>query len=45
LGAKRLAGRQRHILVNTNGLVLAVRVHGADLLNRDGGRRLLAEDL
>jgi putative transposase len=46
-GAKRLAGRKRHILlVDTNGLVLAARVHGgADLLpDRDGGgRRLLAE--
>src|ERR671910_479230 len=30
-GAKRLAGRKRHLLVDTNGLVLAARVHGADL--------------
>jgi putative transposase len=44
-GAKRLAGRKRHILVDTNGLVLAARVHGADLPDRDGGRRLLAESL
>jgi putative transposase len=29
--------------VGTNGLVLAARVHGADLPDRDGGRRLLAE--
>ncbi len=29
--AKRLAGRKRHILVDTGGLVLAARVHGADL--------------
>src|ERR671913_567720 len=42
-GAKRLAGRKRHILVDTGGLVLAARVHGADLHDRDGGRRLLAE--
>jgi hypothetical protein len=43
-GAKRLAGRKRHILlVDTNGLVLAARVHGADLPDRDGGRRLLEE--
>jgi putative transposase len=42
-GAKRLAGRKRHILVDTNGLVLAARVHGADLPDRDGGQRLLAE--
>jgi putative transposase len=44
-GAKRLAGRKRHILVDTGGLVLVARVHGADLHDRDGGRRLLAEDL
>jgi putative transposase len=44
-GAKRLVGRKRHILVDTGGLVLAARVHGADLHDRDGGRRLLAEDL
>lgn len=44
-GAKRLAGRKRHLLVDTNGLVLAARVHGADLPDRDGGRRLLAEEL
>jgi putative transposase len=44
-GAKRLAGRKRHIMVDTNGLVLAARVHGADLPDRDGGRQLLAGDL
>jgi len=44
-GAKRLAGRKRHILVDTNGLVLAARVHGANLPGQDGGRRLLVEDL
>lgn len=44
-GAKRLAGRKRHILVDTNGLVLSARVHGADLPDRDGGLRLLAEGL
>jgi len=42
-GAKRTAGRKRHILVDTNGLVLAARVHGADLADREGGRRLLEE--
>ena len=36
---------KRHILVDTNALVLGVRVHGADLLDPDGGRRLLAEGL
>jgi putative transposase len=42
-GAKRLAGRKRHILVDTSGLVLAARIHGADLPDRDGGRRLLED--
>ena len=40
VGAKRLAGRKRHLLVDTNGLVLAARVHSADLPDRDGRRRL-----
>jgi putative transposase len=44
-GAKRLAGRKRHFLVEINGLVLAARVHGANLPDRDGDRRLLAEGL
>ncbi len=43
-GAKGLSGRKRHILVDTNGLVLAARVHGANLPDRDGGRRLLDEE-
>ena len=42
-GAKRLAGRKRHILVDTGGLLLAARVHGADLPDQDGGRRLLED--
>ena len=43
-GAKRLSGRKRHILVDTGGLLLAARVHGADLADRDGGRQLLGEE-
>jgi putative transposase len=42
-GAKRLSGRKRHVLVDTGGLELAARVHGADLPDRDGGRRLLED--
>ena len=38
-GAKRLTGRKRHLLVDTNGLVLAARVHHRadlpDLPDRD----------
>ena len=44
-GATRLAGRKRHILVDTSGLVLAARVHGADLSDRNGGRHLLTEGM
>jgi putative transposase len=39
-GAKRLFRRKRHILVDTGGLVLAARVHSADLPDRDCGRLL-----
>jgi putative transposase len=42
-GAKRLAGRKRHILVDTGGLVLAAKVHGANLPDRNGARRLVGE--
>jgi putative transposase len=33
-GAKKLSGRQRHLLVDTLGLVLGVMVHPADLQDR-----------
>lgn len=39
------ATRKRHILVDTNGLILTARVHSADLPDRDGGRRLLGQEL
>lgn len=44
-GAKRLKGRKRHILVDTSGLLLSATVHGADLQDREGGRRLMSADL
>jgi putative transposase len=43
-GAKRLAGRKRHLLVDTGGLVLGVHVHTASLHDRDGGRELLSDE-
>jgi putative transposase len=43
--AKRISGRKRHILVDTGALLLATRVHGADLPDRAGGSRLLDEAL
>jgi putative transposase len=39
--AKRIKGRKRHLLVDTQGLVLAVHVHPADVMDRDGIVRLL----
>jgi hypothetical protein len=39
--AKQIKGRKRHLLVETQGLVLAVHVHPADVMDRDGGARLL----
>jgi putative transposase len=33
-GAKRVSGRKRHILVDTSGLVLRAKVHGADIQDR-----------
>ena len=36
-----MAGRKRHLLVDTLGLILLVCVHAADLQDRDGARLLL----
>jgi transposase len=35
-------GRKRHILVDTNGLLMHVLVHAADLQDQEGGKLLLA---
>lgn len=40
-GAKQLTGRKRHILVDTEGLLLAVKVTAASVQDRDGARLLL----
>ena len=37
--AKRLKGRKRHVAVDTDGLLLGILVHGADIQNADGLRR------
>jgi putative transposase len=37
-----VAGRKRHLLVDTLGLILLVCVHPADVQDRDGARLLLA---
>jgi len=42
-GAKHLVGRKRHILVDTEGLLLAVNVHPATSMDRDGIKLVLDE--
>lgn len=34
-GAKKLVGRKRHVLVDTEGLVQALNVHSAEIMDRD----------
>src|SRR5438552_17170155 len=41
-GAKRVNGRKRHILVDSGGLVLRLKVHTADIQDRAGVPLLLA---
>jgi transposase len=38
-------GRKRHILVDTQGLVLKALVHSAAIADRDGGRLLLEQGI
>jgi putative transposase len=40
-GGKKVKGRKRHLLVDTQGLVLEARVHSARLMDRDGIKTLL----
>ena len=39
--AKKVKGRKRHLLVDTQGLVLEARVHSANIQDRDGIKLLL----
>ena len=39
--AKKVEGRKRHLLVDTQGLVLEVRLHSAKVPDEDGIRLLL----
>jgi putative transposase len=39
--AKQIKGRKRHLLIDTEGFVLAVHVHPADVMDRDGVMCLL----
>jgi putative transposase len=40
-GAKKVKGRKRHILVDTQGLVIEARLHGAQVQDREGIKLLL----
>lgn len=41
-GGKKVNGRTRHLLVDTQGLIIRAIVHPADIADRDGANRLLA---
>jgi putative transposase len=41
-GGKRIKGRKRHLFVDTQGLLLRVRVHSAKSMDRDGIKLVLA---
>jgi transposase len=40
-GAKKIKGRKRHILVDTEGFVLKAKVHSANVLDQEGIKALL----
>jgi putative transposase len=40
-GAKKIKGRKRHILVDTEGFLLKAKVHAASIMDRDGIKGLL----
>ena len=42
-GGKQIKGRKRHILVDTEGLLLKARVHSAGVFDRDGIKILLED--
>jgi transposase len=41
-GGKKISGRKRHLLVDTNGLILDVLVHPANITDRQGAKLLLS---
>ena len=42
-GGKKVKGRKRHLLVDTQGLMLKAKVHSADVFDRDGIKPLLEQ--
>ena len=43
-GGKKINGRKRHVLVDTQGFVLSATVHAANIADRDGIKLPLAEE-
>jgi transposase len=41
-GGKKIKGKKRHVLVDTQGLLIDAIVHAADIQDRDGGVLLMA---
>lgn len=41
-GGKKISGRKRHLIVDTNGLILDVLVHPASITDRQGAQLLVA---
>ena len=42
-GGKKTNGRKRHILVDIPGLLLKIKVHAANITDREGAKRLLSQ--
>jgi putative transposase len=42
-GGKKVKGRKRHLLVDTQGLVLKAKVHAASIMDFEGIKTLLAQ--
>jgi putative transposase len=40
-GGKKISGRKRHLLVDTEGLVIGVAIHEANIADRDGAKLLV----
>ena len=43
-GGKKINGRKRHVLVDTQGLLLCAKVHEANIADRDGIKLLLSDE-
>jgi hypothetical protein len=41
-GGKKVKGRKRHLLVDTQGLIIKTKVHPADLHDKEGAKLLLS---